>query len=184
MQVIPSAVPDVLVIEPRIFGDARGFFMESYNERDMYAAGIDVHFVQDNHSRSARNVLRGLHYQITRPQGKLIRVTSGRIFDVAVDLRAGSTSFGQWTSVELSAENHRMLWIPAGFAHGFLVLSEFADVLYKASDYYAPEAERAVRWNDPQIGIDWPLDGEPILSAKDAVAAPFAQADIFEMTAE
>jgi len=184
MQVIPSAVPDVLVIEPKIFGDPRGFFMESYNERDMQAAGIDAHFVQDNHSRSARNVLRGLHYQIARPQGKLIRVTSGRIFDVAVDLRAGSKSFGQWTSVELSAENHRMLWIPAGFAHGFLVLSEFADVLYKASDYYAPEAERAVRWNDPQIGIDWPLDGEPILSAKDAVAAPFAQADIFEMTAE
>jgi dTDP-4-dehydrorhamnose 3,5-epimerase len=180
MNVVTTSLSGVLILEPKVFGDERGFFLESFNERAMRSVGIDVHFVQDNHSRSAHNVLRGLHYQIEQTQGKLVRAVSGAIFDVAVDLRAGSDTFGKWTAVELSAENKRMFWIPAGFAHGFLVLSESADVLYKASDYYAPQFERTVLWNDPQIAIAWPLDGAPIVSAKDAAAVPFAKADVFE----
>jgi dTDP-4-dehydrorhamnose 3,5-epimerase len=184
MNVVATAIPEVLVLEPKVFGDDRGFFMESFNERTMQSVGIDAHFVQDNHSRSSHNVLRGLHYQITQPQGKLVRAVSGGIFDVAVDLRRGSRTFGKWVGVELSAENKRMLWIPPGFAHGFQVLSESADLLYKASDYYAPHAERSILWNDPLIGIDWPLDGEPILSAKDAAGVPFALAEVFEMAVD
>jgi dTDP-4-dehydrorhamnose 3,5-epimerase len=184
MNVLPTSLAGVLILEPKVFGDARGYFMESFNERALRAVGIDAHFVQDNQSRSAHNVLRGLHYQIVQPQGKIVRAVSGRIFDVAVDLRRGSATFGQWAGMELSEENKRMLWIPPGLAHGFLVLSESADVLYKASDYYEPKAERSVLWNDPQLGIEWPLAGEPILSAKDAAAVSFAQADVFEIAAQ
>lgn len=180
MNVIATELPGVLLLEPKVFGDERGFFLESFNERVMQEAGIGGHFVQDNHSRSARNVLRGLHYQVAQPQGKLIRVVVGSVFDVAVDLRRGSATFGKWTAAELSAENKRMLWIPPGFAHGFLALSELADVLYKATDFYAPQSERTIQWNDPQLKIAWPLQDAPILSAKDAAAVPFAQADVFE----
>lgn len=180
MTSIPLPIPDLLLLEPKVFGDERGFFLESYNERDLRQFGIEAHFVQDNHSRSSRNVLRGLHYQIRQPQGKLVRVVSGRIFDVAVDLRRPSPTFGQWAGVELTAENKRIFWIPPGFAHGFVVLSETADFLYKATDYYLPEAERSLQWNDPAIGINWPHTGEPVLSAKDAVGVPFAQAEVFE----
>lgn len=181
MKVIETELPGVLVLEPQVFGDARGFFLESYNRERFHAAtGVDVDFVQDNHSRSARGVLRGLHYQIRQPQGKLVRVVSGAVFDVAVDLRRASPTFGRWAGVELSAENQRQLWVPAGFGHGFLVLSDSADFLYKTTDYYAPEHERGIAWNDPAIGIRWPLDGEPRLSAKDAVAPLLADAEVFD----
>lgn len=169
MKVMPGALPEVLVLEPRVFGDERGFFLESYNQRVFReAAGIDANFVQDNHSRSARNVLRGLHYQLRQAQGKLVRVVAGEIFDVAVDLRRSSSRYGRWMGLHLSAENKRMLWIPAGFAHGFLALSDSTEVLYKTTDYYAPEHERCVLWNDPDIGIDWPLTGVPLVSEKDS----------------
>ncbi|MBK6614426.1 dTDP-4-dehydrorhamnose 3,5-epimerase [Ottowia sp.] len=183
MQAIPTAIADVLILEPKVFGDTRGFFMESYNRRTFAAAtGLDIDFVQDNHSRSARGVLRGLHYQVRQPQGKLVRVTQGAVFDVAVDVRRGSTTFGRWVGVELTADNQRQLWLPAGMAHGFVVLSESADFLYKATDYYAPEHERCIAWNDTDIGIDWPLAAhgiiEPLLSAKDRAGVPLARAEI------
>lgn len=180
MQVLPSALPGVLILEPRVFGDERGFFFESYNERDFAElTGLTVHFVQDNHSRSARRVLRGLHYQIRQPQGKLVRVVAGEVFDVAVDIRKSSPAFGQWTGVHLSAQNKRMVWIPPGFAHGFLVLSDYAEFLYKTTDYWAPEYERSLLWNDPDIKIDWPLQGEPILSPKDRSGSPLRLAETF-----
>lgn len=180
MQVIQTALPDVLIIEPKVFGDSRGFFMESYNARRFReVTGLDVDFVQDNHSRSGKGVLRGLHYQIRQPQGKLVRVVRGSVFDVAVDLRRNSPAFGKWAGVELSEDNHRQLWIPPGFGHGFLVLSESADFLYKATDYYAPEHERCVRWDDPAVAIAWPLDGEPVLSAKDRDGKPLGEAEVF-----
>ena len=180
MKVTPTDLPDVLVIEPQVFGDARGFFFESFNRRAFReAAGIDVEFVQDNHSRSARGVLRGLHYQIRQPQGKLVRCIAGEVFDVAVDLRRPSPSFGRWAGVTLSAENKRVVWIPPGFGHGFLVLSELAEILYKTTDYYTPEHERSIAWNDPDIGIAWPLAGEPVLSAKDKVGARLRDAEVF-----
>lgn len=169
MKVIPTAIPDVLLIEPKIFGDTRGFFLESFNQKSFNeATGLDVNFVQDNHSRSTKGVLRGLHYQEQQPQGKLVRVVRGAVFDVAVDIRKESPTFGHWIGVELSETNHRQLWVPAGFAHGFLVLSESADFLYKTTDYYAPQHERCIAWNDPDIGIAWPPLGQPPkLSAKD-----------------
>jgi dTDP-4-dehydrorhamnose 3,5-epimerase len=172
-------LPGVLLIEPQVFGDARGFFMESWNRKAFAEAGLDLDFVQDNHSRSAKGVLRGLHYQLNAPQGKLVRVVSGAVFDVAVDLRRSSPHFGRWTGYELSAENQRMLWIPPGFAHGFLVLSASADFLYKTTAYYAPQWDRGVRWNDPDIGVVWPLDGEPLLSAKDAVQPLLNDAEVY-----
>lgn len=181
MKAIPTAIPDVLILEPRVFGDARGFFLESHNRKAFAAAtGLDMDFVQDNQSRSARGVLRGLHYQVRQAQGKLVRVVSGVIFDVAVDLRRQSPTFGRWVGVELSGENFRQLWVPPGFAHGFLVLSESADVMYKTTDYYAPEHERCVRWDDPQVGVDWPRGLQPVLSAKDQVGLPLSQAELFE----
>ncbi|MDO5086178.1 MAG: dTDP-4-dehydrorhamnose 3,5-epimerase [Comamonadaceae bacterium] len=185
MQVTPTALPGVLILEPQVFGDARGFFLESYNRRAFaQATGLDIGFVQDNHSRSRQGVLRGLHYQIRQPQGKLVRVVRGAVFDVAVDLRRSSPTFGQWAGVELSEDNQRQFWVPAGFAHGFVVLSESADFLYKTTDYYAPEHERSVAWNDPAIGIDWPLAahgiGAPLLSDKDRAAVPLAQAECFD----
>ena len=174
MQVTTTRLPEVLMIEPRVFGDARGFFMESWNQRVFdEAVGTSVHFVQDNHSQSLRGVLRGLHYQLTHPQGKLVRVVSGRVFDVAVDLRRSSPRLGQWVGVELSADNRRQVWVPPGFAHGFLVLSERAEVLYKVSEYHRPADERALAWDDPRVGIQWPLDelgAAPLLSAKDRSA--------------
>jgi dTDP-4-dehydrorhamnose 3,5-epimerase len=180
MKVIPTPIPDVLILEPKVFGDERGFFLESFNARGFCGAvGGDICFVQDNHSRSRRGVLRGLHYQIRQPQGKLVRVASGRVFDVAVDLRKSSPTFGRWTGAELSADNHRQMWIPAGFAHGFLVLSDTADFLYKTTAYYAPEHERSVAWNDPAIGIDWPAETAPVLSAKDKAALPLCDAEVF-----
>ncbi|MGH7337510.1 MAG: dTDP-4-dehydrorhamnose 3,5-epimerase [Myxococcota bacterium] len=180
MKVTPTAIPEVLLLEPKVFGDARGFFLESYNRRDFArATGIDVDFVQDNHSRSAKNVLRGLHYQVRQPQGKLVRVAAGEVYDVAVDLRRGSPTFGRWAGFTLSAESKRMAWIPPGFAHGFLVLSESADFLYKTTDYYAPEHERTLLWNDPALGIDWPLRGEPTLAAKDRSGKPLSEAESF-----
>lgn len=182
MKVVSTRLPEVLILEPRVFGDERGFFMESYNRRRFAElTGADADFVQDNHSRSARGVLRGLHFQLPpHAQGKLVRVTSGRVFDVAVDVRRSSPRFGQWVGVELSAENHRQLWIPPGFAHGFLVLSEVADFLYKASAYYAPEQERAVRWDDTQVGIEWPLPAgvTPLISPKDAAAPRLRDAEL------
>lgn len=181
MQVTPTDIPEVLILEPRVFGDARGFFYESFNQRAFFqATGVQAHFVQDNHSRSARGVLRGLHYQIQQPQGKLVRVIQGAVFDVAVDLRRSSPSFGRWVGVELSADNHRQLWVPPGFAHGFLVLSESAEFLYKTTDYYAPEHERCLAWNDPQLAIAWPVDGAPQLSAKDQAGLPWSQAECFD----
>ena len=177
---IRDRIPGVLIVEPAIFGDDRGFFLESYNEKEMRNIGIDAHFVQDNHSRSQRNVLRGLHYQISQPQGKLVRVVTGRVFDVAVDVRRDSPAFGKWVGVELSAENKRMFWLPAGMAHGFVVLSDSADFLYKATEYYAPKFERTILWNDTELGIEWPLTGQPILSAKDAAAKTFREAEVFE----
>lgn len=180
MKVTPTALPEVLLIEPRVFGDARGFFYESFNQRAFLdATGLDLKFVQDNHSRSARGVLRGLHYQIVQPQGKLVRVARGRVFDVAVDLRRSSPNFGKWVGLELSEDTHRQLWIPPGFAHGFMVLSDSADFLYKTTDYYAPEHERCVAWNDRDLGIAWPADIPPQLSAKDAAGVAWAQADCY-----
>ena len=180
MKAISTCIPEVLIVESKVFGDERGFFLESFNEQKMRDLGIDAHFVQDNHSLSVRHVLRGLHYQLDRPQGKLVRVVSGKVFDVAVDLRRHSSTFGQWAGVELSAENKRMLWIPPGFGHGFLVLSEGADFLYKVTDYYAPGSERSLLWSDAEIGIAWPLDGQPILSAKDAAGTPFCEAEVYQ----
>ena len=175
MKVSSCAIADVLLIEPKVFGDERGFFFESFNQNAFNkATGLAVNFVQDNHSKSARNVLRGLHYQIQQPQGKLVRVTAGEVFDVAVDIRRSSPTFGQWVGEILSADNKRQLWVPPGLAHGFVVLSESAEFLYKTTDYYAPEHERCIRWNDPAIGIDWPLYGDPVLSAKDAKGAAFS----------
>ena len=182
MKVIGTEIPDVLLLEPRVFRDERGFFLETWNARTFRnEIKLDVQFVQDNHSRSARDVLRGLHYQIRQPQGKLVRVARGQIFDVAVDLRKSRPTFGRWVGHELSEDNHRQLWIPPGFAHGFLVLSEIADVLYKTTDYYAPEHERCLIWNDPEVGIDWPLDHEPVLSAKDQSGLSFAKAEVFRV---
>jgi dTDP-4-dehydrorhamnose 3,5-epimerase len=183
MKVTPTDLPEVLILEPQVFGDERGFFMESYNQKEFDAAvGYRVTFVQDNHSRSARGVLRGLHYQLPpHAQGKLVRVAAGSVFDVAVDMRRSSPRFGHWTGIELSAETHRQMWIPPGFAHGFLVLSESADFLYKTTDYYAPEAEAALRWDDPEVGVRWPaLDAAPALSAKDRVAPRLADARSFD----
>jgi dTDP-4-dehydrorhamnose 3,5-epimerase len=180
MKIIETPLPDVLVIEPKVFGDARGYFLESYNERAMAEIGIRERFVQDNQSFSVRNVLRGLHYQVQKPQGKLVRVIEGEILDVAIDLRRSSTAFGQWCAVKISGNNQRMLWIPAGFAHGFRVLSETAYVLYKATDFYAPERERTIAWNDPTLGINWELEGNPIISAKDQRAESFQNAEKFE----
>lgn len=181
MNILPTAIPDVFIIEPKVFGDARGFFLESFNQRQFEAGiGQRVDFVQDNHSRSAQGVLRGLHYQIQRPQAKLVRVVRGAVFDVAVDMRKSSPNFGQWVGVELTEDNNRQLWIPQGFAHGFLVLSEVADFLYKTSEYYAPEHERCIAWNDPGIGVRWPLERQPILSAKDLNGLPLAEAEPFE----
>lgn len=180
MIITPTEIPDVLVIEPRVFGDDRGFFFESYNEHAFAdKTGITERFVQDNHSRSCKNVLRGLHYQIQQPQGKLVRAVVGSIFDVAVDIRKSSPTFGQWISCLLTAENKRMLWVPTGFAHGFLVVSDFAEVLYKTTDYYAPQHERCVLWNDPHLAINWPLAEDPILSAKDQKGEPLKTAEIF-----
>jgi dTDP-4-dehydrorhamnose 3,5-epimerase len=180
MNIQQTQIPGVLIVEPMVFGDDRGFFLESFNEREMRNIGIDAHFVQDNHSRSQRNVLRGLHYQINQPQGKLVRVVSGKVYDVAVDVRRDSPAFGKWVGVELSAENKRMFWLPAGMAHGFVVLSDSADFLYKATEYYAPKFERTILWNDTELGIEWPLAGQPILSAKDAAAKTFREAEVFE----
>jgi dTDP-4-dehydrorhamnose 3,5-epimerase len=179
MQLIETQHPEVLLLRPKVFGDARGFFFESYNRRAYAELGIDAEFVQDNHSRSAKGVLRGLHYQIRQPQGKLVRVAAGEVFDVAVDLRRGSPYFGRVATMRLSADGHEMAWIPPGFAHGFLVLSETADFLYKTTDYYAPEHERSLLWNDPALAIDWPLDGAPLLSAKDAAALPLGQCEVY-----
>lgn len=179
MKVSPTRLPDVLLIEPKVFGDARGFFFESWNTREFERAGIRAGFVQDNHSRSEKGVLRGLHYQVRQPQGKLVRVLSGEIFDVAVDIRRGSPTFGAWEGTRLSAQSKNMLWVPVGFAHGFCVLSDFAEVLYKATDFYAPEHERSIAWNDPEIGIDWPLSGTPKLSPKDAAGLWLRDAEVF-----
>ncbi|MHB8916088.1 MAG: dTDP-4-dehydrorhamnose 3,5-epimerase [Thiobacillus sp.] len=179
MQVIATHLPDVLLLEPKVFGDARGFFMESWNRQTFADLGLDLDFVQDNHSRSARGVLRGLHYQLNAPQGKLVRVTSGAVFDVAVDLRRSSPHFGQWTGHELSADNQRMLWVPPGFAHGFLVLSESADFLYKTTAYYAPQWDRGIRWDDPDIGVQWPLEIAPTLSGKDQVLPLLRDAETY-----
>jgi dTDP-4-dehydrorhamnose 3,5-epimerase len=180
MNVIPTAIPDVLILEPKVFGDSRGFFFESFNEKVFReATGVTAHFVQDNHSRSARGVLRGLHYQIKQPQGKLVRCTQGEVFDVAVDIRRDSPTFGQWVGEILSEENKRQLWVPPGLAHGFLVLSESADFLYKTTEYYAPQYERSILWNDPDLAIEWPLSLTPLLAAKDAAAALFREAEHF-----
>ena len=179
MQVITTQHPEVLLLRPKVFGDARGFFFESYNRKTFAELGIDAEFVQDNHSRSAKGVLRGLHYQISQPQGKLVRVVAGEVFDVAVDLRRSSPHFGRVATMRLSAETHEMAWIPPGFAHGFLVLSEHAEFLYKTTDYYAPQFERCLRWNDLALSIDWPLDGEPLLSAKDQAGLPLAGCEVF-----
>jgi dTDP-4-dehydrorhamnose 3,5-epimerase len=180
MNVIPTDLPGVLLLEPKVFGDARGFFFEAYNRRAFHkATGVDAEFVQDNHSGSSKNVLRGLHYQIRQAQGKLIRCTAGEVWDVAVDLRKGAATFGKWTAFTLSAESKRMAWIPPGFAHGFLVVSESADVLYKATDYYAPEHERTLLWSDPALGIKWPFTGAPVLADKDKRGTPLAAAEVF-----
>jgi dTDP-4-dehydrorhamnose 3,5-epimerase len=177
----PTRIPDVLVVEPRVFGDARGYFFESFNRKKLEAeVGRPLEFVQDNHSLSSRNVLRGLHYQLPCPQGKLVRVVRGEVFDVAVDLRRQSPTFGRWTGVLLSAENRRQLWIPEGFAHGFLTMSDEAEFLYKTTEYWYPEHERCIRWDDPALGIDWPMLGAPIVSAKDAAGRRLADAEVFE----
>ncbi|TXL13965.1 dTDP-4-dehydrorhamnose 3,5-epimerase [Methylococcaceae bacterium HT4] len=181
MKAIPTNIPDVMILEPKVFGDSRGFFFESFNQQAFNeATGLDLQFVQDNHSRSAKGVLRGLHYQIQQPQGKLVRVTRGSVFDVAVDIRQSSPTFGQWEGVELNEDSHRQLWVPAGFAHGFVVLSESADFLYKTTDYYAPEYERCIAWDDPAINIDWHFDGEPQLSGKDQHGLLLKDAELFE----
>jgi len=180
MKAIPTAITDVMIIEPEIFGDSRGFFLESFNQRVFNKTiGVDVQFVQDNHSRSKKGVLRGLHYQIQQPQGKLVRVVRGAIFDVAVDIRKSSPTFGKWVGTKLSEENHRQLWIPVGFAHGFVVLSESADFLYKTTDYYEPESERCIAWNDPEIGVEWPIDFQPLVSVKDQFGLLFKEAEVF-----
>jgi len=180
MKIIETAIPDVLIIEPRVFADERGFFFESFNRRRWCEqTGLQTEFVQENHSRSTKNVLRGLHYQIKQAQGKLVRVIVGEVFDVAVDVRKSSPTFGRWVGITLSADNKRQFWIPEGFAHGFVVLSEVAEFLYLTTDYYAPEHERAIRWDDPKLGIDWPLTGDPILSPKDRDAVPFDQAEFY-----
>lgn len=180
MKVVPTRIPEVLILEPRVFGDERGFFYESFNARAFEeATGVTRKFVQDNHSRSARGVLRGLHYQIEQPQGKLVRVVSGEVLDVAVDIRRSSPSFGKWVGVHLSAENNRQLWIPEGFAHGFVVLSEYAEFLYKTTDYYAPAHERCIRWDDPELAIDWQFDEAPQLSGKDQAAPFLRDAELF-----
>ena len=181
MQAVPTAIPEVLILEPKVFGDARGYFFESYNQNVFQQlTGRTDDFVQDNHSLSTRNTLRGLHYQIKQPQGKLVRVVSGEVFDVAVDIRMSSPTCGQWVGEILSAENKKMMWVPPGFAHGFLVLSEQAEFLYKTTDYWAPEHERSMRWDDPVLAIDWPLQGNtPLLSKKDQEALPFYQAELF-----
>jgi dTDP-4-dehydrorhamnose 3,5-epimerase len=178
--VVPSSLPGVILIEPKVFTDSRGFFLENYNRRRFAEAGIPDEFVQDNHSCSVRGVLRGLHYQLRQPQGKLMRVVAGAVFDVAVDLRRSSSTFGQWLGAELSAENRRMLWIPPGFAHGFLVLSDRAEVLYKTTDFYAPEHERCIVWNDPDIRISWPLSDPPLLSEKDSRGARLRDTQVFD----
>lgn len=181
MKATPTAIPDVVVIEPKVFGDARGFFFESFNEKAFReATGVRLPFVQDNHSRSARGVLRGLHYQVQQAQGKLVRVVRGAVFDVAVDLRRSSPTLGRWVGVELSEENHRQLWVPPGFAHGFMVVSETADFLYKTTDYYAPAHERCIAWDDPQVGIAWPAGITPQLSAKDQAGVAFGRAELFD----
>ncbi|MET3462621.1 dTDP-4-dehydrorhamnose 3,5-epimerase [Variovorax atrisoli] len=182
MKVTPTAIPNVLILEPKVFGDERGFFMESFNQRDFdEAVGYHVDFVQDNHSRSGKGVLRGLHYQVQQPQGKLVRVVRGAVFDVAVDIRRSSPTFGQWVGVELTESNHRQLWVPAGFAHGFMVVSDTADFLYKTTDYYAPAYERCILWSDTSLDIEWPNIGQaPALSAKDSAGLPMKQAEFFE----
>ncbi|EGF30878.1 dTDP-4-dehydrorhamnose 3,5-epimerase [Oxalobacteraceae bacterium IMCC9480] len=180
MKVIPTEIPDVLIIEPTVFGDERGFFFESFNQRRFFElTGLSVDFVQDNHSQSAKNVLRGLHYQIQQPQGKLVRVVQGVVFDVAVDIRRSSPTFGKYVGVELSANNKRMVWIPPGFAHGFVVMSEVAEFLYKTTDYWVPGFERSIAWNDPSIGIDWPIEGVPTLSEKDRLSKLLSDAECF-----
>ena len=180
MNVIKTSIPEVLILEPKVFGDERGFFYESYNEREFTeSTGVNVRFVQDNHSRSAKNVLRGLHYQVQQPQGKLIRVIFGVVYDVAVDIRRSSPTFDKWTANVLSNQNKHTLWIPPGFAHGFLVTSDYAELLYKTTDYWAPSFERCIAWNDPELDISWPLQGEPALSAKDRQGVPLAKADVF-----
>lgn len=180
MEILTTAIPDLLIFEPKVFGDDRGFFYESFNARRFKElTGLDPVFVQDNHSKSAKNVLRGLHYQIQQAQGKLVRVVAGEVFDVAVDIRRSSPTFGLWVGVTLSAENKRQFWIPEGFAHGFIVTSESAEFLYKTTDYWAPEYERSILWNDPAIGIEWPIDAEPILSGKDQVGSKMADAEVF-----
>ncbi|PTB30326.1 dTDP-4-dehydrorhamnose 3,5-epimerase [Paraburkholderia caribensis] len=180
ISVTATALPEVKIIEPKVFGDARGFFYESFNARD-FAEFVEpgMEFVQDNHSRSAKGVLRGLHYQIQHAQSKLVRVVEGEVFDVAVDVRKSSSNFGKWVGVHLSAENKRQLWVPAGFAHGFVVLSESAEFLYKTTDYWYPEFERSIVWNDPQIGIKWPLDGQPVVAAKDAAGMRLSEAEVY-----
>jgi dTDP-4-dehydrorhamnose 3,5-epimerase len=180
VKVIPTAIPDVLIIEPKVFGDERGFFFESFNRRQFAELiGRDVDFVQDNHSRSAKNVLRGLHYQIQQPQGKLVRVVQGTVFDVAVDIRKSSPTFGQWVGEVLSAENKRQMWVPEGFAHGFVVISETAEFLYKTTDYYAPQHERCIAWNDSTLKVDWPIEKQPSLSGKDEQGQSFINAEVF-----
>jgi dTDP-4-dehydrorhamnose 3,5-epimerase len=179
MNVIETALPDVLLLEPKVFGDARGFFLESWNRKTFAELGLDLDFVQDNHSRSSKGVLRGLHYQINEPQGRLVRVVNGAVFDVAVDLRKSSPHFGRWVGHELSADNQRMLWIPPGFGHGFLVLSDSADFIYKTTAYYAPQWDRGIRWDDPQIAVKWPLDGAPALSTKDQVLPFLRDAEVY-----
>ena len=180
MKVTPTAIPEVLILEPRVFGDDRGFFFESFNERKFeQLTGVAAHFVQDNHSKSARGVLRGLHYQVRQPQGKLVRVLAGAIYDVVVDLRKSSPFFGRWIGLELSAENRCQLWVPPGFAHGFVVTSDSAECLYKTTDYWSPEDERALLWNDAQLAIDWPVSGAPMLSGKDSQGVLLADADLF-----
>lgn len=179
MKIIPTSIPDVVLLEPQVFGDERGFFYESWNKRTFAELGIPADFVQDNHSKSQKNVLRGLHYQIEHAQGKLVRVTSGAVYDVAVDLRRSSPTFGRWVGFTLSAEDKRMAWIPPGFAHGFCVTSDAAEFLYKTTDYYSPAHERTLLWNDPQLAIPWPLSGEPLLAAKDKSGLPLAEAETF-----
>lgn len=179
MRAIPTEIAEVLVLEPKVFGDERGFFFESWNRRSLKELGIEADFVQDNHSRSARNVLRGLHYQINQPQGKLVRVIVGEVYDVAVDLRRRSTTFGRWVATTLSAENKRQFWIPPGFAHGFCVTSDYAEFLYKTTDYWSPPDERTLLWNDPELGIPWPLTAAPLLAAKDAAGVPLADCETY-----
>jgi dTDP-4-dehydrorhamnose 3,5-epimerase len=180
MNVVKTAIPDVLILEPKVFGDSRGFFLESYNKAQLAEIGIAAEFVQDNHSQSVRNVLRGLHYQLKKPQGKLVRVAWGEVFDVAVDIRRSSPTFGKWVGARLSGENKKQLWVPPGFAHAFVVLSESADFLYKVTEYRSAENERSIVWNDPEIGIEWPMSGEPVLSDKDAAGAKLRDAEVYE----